>query len=278
LPPEGDEPSWHELNAAIRAQVASEVAPSPWWRTWRWLAPIGLLAAAATIALVVVRSSPSETPREQTALRDAGVVAPIAQDEPPREPAPAVWLDGEPVEIDDLDIDAIELPALRAYTLTEQLDLDEATAAKLFPALAKWDDELDKLLVARADIQRRLEATTKASKDIDKLIDEAVANQRALWDAEAQRLAQLRKILTPAQTARVLVVLPAMERKIQNQLRRAAQKRPAATGELPANPYEDRDAVKNPFDTARPKLEKQRARRRGGEFCDPFVSPHGCAK
>lgn len=167
--------------------------------------------------------------------------------------------------------------ALRAYTLTEQLDLDEATAAKLFPALAKWDDEFDKLLLARADIQRRLEATTKASKDIDKLIDEAVANQRALWDAEAQRLAQLRKILTPAQTARVLVVLPAMERKIQNQLRRAVQKRPAATGELPANPYEDRDAVKNPFDTPRPKLEKQRARG-SGEFCDPFVSPHGCAK
>ncbi len=29
--------------------------------------------------------------------------------------------------------------ALRAYTLTEQLELDEATAAKLFPALAKYD-------------------------------------------------------------------------------------------------------------------------------------------
>lgn len=111
LPPEGDEPSWHELNAAIRAQVASEVAPSPWWRSWRWLAPIGLLAATATIALMVVRSSSSETPPEQTALRDAGVVAPIAHEEPPRERAPAVWLDGEPVDIDAIDIDAIELPA-----------------------------------------------------------------------------------------------------------------------------------------------------------------------
>src|SRR5687768_9598813 len=49
--------------------------------------------------------------------------------------------------------------ALRAYTLTEQLQLDEATAAKLFPALQKYDDEFDKLLLARADIQRRLMAS-----------------------------------------------------------------------------------------------------------------------
>jgi hypothetical protein len=56
---------------------------------------------------------------------------------------------------------------------------------------------------------------------LDKLIDEAVANQRAFWDSQERRLGELRKILTPAQVARVLVVLPALERKIQNQLQRA---------------------------------------------------------
>jgi hypothetical protein len=45
--------------------------------------------------------------------------------------------------------------ALRAYTLTEELSLDEATAAKLFPMLAKYDDEFDKLLVARIDLEKR---------------------------------------------------------------------------------------------------------------------------
>ena len=48
--------------------------------------------------------------------------------------------------------------ALRAYTLTAELQLDEQTAAKLFPALKKFDDEFDKLLEQRMDIQRRLEA------------------------------------------------------------------------------------------------------------------------
>ena len=119
-----------------------------------------------------------------------------------------------------------KIRALRAYTLTEELALDEATAAKLFPLLGRYDDEFDKLLAARADLQKRLMNADqlKDPKQIDKLIDDAAANQRALWDTEAKRLTELRKILTPAQVAHVVVILPALERKIQNQLRRAARK------------------------------------------------------
>jgi hypothetical protein len=177
--------------------------------------------------------------------------------------------------------------ALRAYTLTEQLDLDEATAAKLFPALAKYDDEFDKLLVARADLQRRLAAagSLKDPAAIDRLVDEAVANQKALWTTEEQRLAQLRKILTPAQTARVLVVLPAMERKIQNQLKRAAHKKsaraPDSGGELANNPFgKSPGTVKNPYTEPRP-AQKQRAapaRPATSRPCDPFSQMKPCAK
>jgi hypothetical protein len=116
-----------------------------------------------------------------------------------------------------------KIRALRAYTLTEELSLDETTAGKLFPVLAKYDDVFDKLLQARAELERRIKEADaiKDPRAVDKLVDEAVANQRAFWDAEDKRLAELRKILTPAQTARLLVVLPALERKIQNQLQRA---------------------------------------------------------
>lgn len=181
--------------------------------------------------------------------------------------------------------------ALRAYTLTEQLELDEATAAKLFPALAKFDDEFDKLLHARADLQRRLNdaGSLKDAKAVDKLIDEAVANQRAIWDTEVKRLEQLRKILTPAQVARTLVVLPAMERKIQNQLRRVVQKKKARAGgggqggDLVEDPFDGdfdkeaddedllppgRKAAKRPAAPAQPAAKKKP--------CDPFTSVHGC--
>lgn len=117
-----------------------------------------------------------------------------------------------------------KIRAMRAYTLTDELDLDEKAATKLFPILARWDDVTDKLLQQRVDIMRRLTTATDP-RVLDRTIDEAVANQKAFWDLETKRLAELRKVLTPAQVARLMVVLPAFERKIQNQLRRALQRR-----------------------------------------------------
>ncbi len=163
--------------------------------------------------------------------------------------------------------------ALRAYTLTEELQLDEQTAGRLFPVLAKFDDELDKLLVQRADLQRRLEGSAQISdpKQLDKLIDDATANQRAMWETEEKRLAQLRKILTPAQTARLLVVLPAMERKIQHQLRRAMRK--AAVRGAPVDDDDDGgDLGVNPFG---PPAAKGRPAPRQ-PACDPFTDARGC--
>ena len=126
-----------------------------------------------------------------------------------------------------------KIRALRAYTLTEELALDEQTAARLFPVLARFDDETDKLLERRVDVQRRLRRADapRDGRAIERVIDEAVANQRGFWELEDRRLAELRKILTPAQTAKLLVVLPALERRIQRQLRKAiVSQRPAGQG------------------------------------------------
>lgn len=161
--------------------------------------------------------------------------------------------------------------ALRAYTLTEQLQLDEQTAGKLFPLLAKFDEEFDRLLQARLDLQRQLgnAGALRDPRAVDKLIDNAIANQRALWDTEDRRLAQLRKILTPAQTARVLIVLPAMERKIQNQLRKVVERqRQRSIGD-------DDDPL--PEENPRPRKNAGPASRvPANKVCDPFSSVHGC--
>jgi hypothetical protein len=122
--------------------------------------------------------------------------------------------------------------AMRAYTLTEELKLDPEIAGQLFPLLARYDDETDKLLEKRGEIQARLRRA-EALRDpraIDRLIDEAIANQRGFRELEDRRLTELRKILTPLQTAKLLVVLPDFERRIQNQLRKAIGQRPGAPG------------------------------------------------
>jgi Spy/CpxP family protein refolding chaperone len=148
------------------------------------------------------------------------LLAATASAQAPRGPAPAV---------DKREQVKKKIRAMRAFTLTDELSLDEKTAAKLFPILARWDDVTDKLLQQRVDIQRKLNSgQITDSKQLDKLIDDAVANQKAFWDLEDKRLAEMRKVLTPQQTARLLVVLPAFERKIQNQLRRAINRRAGA--------------------------------------------------
>jgi hypothetical protein len=147
-----------------------------------------------------------------------------------------------------------KIRALRAYTLTEELALDEATATRLFPALARYDDETDRLLQKRVDVQRRLRRADaiRDPRAIDRLIDEALANQRGFWDVEERRIAELRKILTPVQAAKVLVVLPALERKIQNQLRRAIVKQGSQPG--PGEDADD-DTQDDERDAPRPRRE-----------------------
>jgi hypothetical protein len=161
--------------------------------------------------------------------------------------------------------------------------------------LAKYDDEFDKLLVARVDLEKRLQdaGSQTDTKAVDKVINEATANQKALWDTEVKRIADLRKILTPQQVARTLVVLPKMERQIQNQLRKAAMAKQKAQQQGSSD--DDEDLV-DPFAGPRGPRGKKAGKKgkpadNGGDLsgnpyappngkvpCDPFGSLQGCKK
>jgi hypothetical protein len=173
-----------------------------------------------------------------------------------------------------------KIRAMRAYTLTEELALDEQTAGKLFPVLARSDDETDKLLEKRIDVQRRLRRvdTMRDPRAIDRLIDEAIAVQRDFRDLEDHRIAELRKILTPTQAAKLLVALPELERRIQNQLRRAITQRRA--GATPGAGAQDRDDDPEPDELPPPRRPRREPPRGGASSapgntppCDPTVAP-----
>ena len=155
-----------------------------------------------------------------------------------------------------------KIRAMRAYTLTEELVLDEQTAGKLFPVLARYDDETDKLLEKRVDVQRRLRHvdSLKDARSVERLIDEAVAIQRGFWDLEDRRVADLRKVLTPVQVAKLLVVLPALERKIQTQLRKAIVKRHTARSANDGNGDGDGDDDQEPDEVMPPSKPPLRRR------------------
>jgi hypothetical protein len=132
--------------------------------------------------------------------------------------------------------------SLRAYALTSELGLDERAGTRLWPILARYDDEIDKLVQQRVEVNRRLRDARQLRdpRALDRLVDDAIANQRAFWSLEERRLIELRRILPPLQVAQLLVVLPAFERKIQSQLRRAIVRRGPAARQVPRARRADR--------------------------------------
>ncbi len=122
---------------------------------------------------------------------------------------------------------------MRALILAEELQLDEATAAKLAPTLNRFDDEMAKLLSERQSLRAELHDALEASDDkrLVTAVDRLVANQDARWGTERKRFADLRKVLTARQAAQLLDVLPEIDRRIMKGLRpRLAPRRPSGRG------------------------------------------------
>jgi len=105
--------------------------------------------------------------------------------------------------------------ALRAWKIVEALKLDEATSARLFPILSRYDEREMAIAAERHVIMRDLrEATEAAHPDDARLtatLNKLLANraaQRALHD---DRIKDVRKVLTPVQQAKLVLLLPRME-------------------------------------------------------------------
>lgn len=119
--------------------------------------------------------------------------------------------------------------ALRAWKLTEALDLDEATAARLFPILNRYDAEFATAMRESRKLRRQIRKMSRAggakvttsAEDDRRLLDRLVASQRKLWDLQEARFRDVRKVLTAKQAATIFVVLPELDRRIHKQVRRA---------------------------------------------------------
>lgn len=106
--------------------------------------------------------------------------------------------------------------ALRAFRIVDALKLDEATSGRLFPILSRYDDREVQIATERHQVMRDLHADAEAphpdearlNADLNRVL--AVrAKQRALED---DRIRDVRKVLTPVQQARLVLLLPRLER------------------------------------------------------------------
>lgn len=147
----------------------------------------------------------------------------------------------------------------RAVIVVDGLGVDEQTANKLIDLVSRYDSELDKLEHTRSDLRRRLvTARHDAPKDVNRLLDDALANQRAIVTAEERLVTRVRQIVSAQQTAQLLVLLAATEPS------HVEEPPPAAIAENPrTRSGYDPDSLFPPGSSARPA-------------CDPFAMMHRC--
>lgn len=163
---------------------------------------------------------------------------------------------------------------MRAWYLTEQLALDEATSARLFPVLVRFDDRIDELHQRGVQLRRALRREMAAARPnpaaLDRMVNGLLAHYEDVYRVQRERFAAVRRVVTPAQSAKLLLVLPRIDDAIRRQIQRAmGGARKGARGKEAG----DADDLDEPFPFQR---RKNRARRRGAQdgaeppFADPF--------
>ncbi len=124
---------------------------------------------------------------------------------------------------------------VRMYSLTEALDLDEATAAKLFPYLRKHDATLESLQQNKHKSHRALREMVKNDTFDGEAADRhfAVILEADIEIAKTERLQLegLKGILSTEQRVKFVTAKPSFERKIREIMREERQRRRDKRGE-----------------------------------------------
>ncbi len=119
-----------------------------------------------------------------------------------------------------------QMRAMRMWKLTEELKLDQATAAKVFPLLAQYDEQ-DSGHLARErgeiahEVQDQVRRRPARRPPAAALIDRLLANQVKRNALDEERFKALRPALTPLQQAKLLLLLPRIEDDFRHRIREA---------------------------------------------------------
>ena len=114
---------------------------------------------------------------------------------------------------------------MRMWKLTEELKLDQATAAKVFPVLAQYDEKGKAISKERWELARDVQDQVDGGKldeaKLRRLIDQLQANQAKRNALDEERFKALKSALTPLQQAKLLLLLPRIEDDFRHRIREA---------------------------------------------------------
>jgi len=114
---------------------------------------------------------------------------------------------------------------MRMWKLTEALSLDEATAQRFFPILNKFDEKVAPLHRQQGEIIMRLRAEIESGRPdpvrLSKGIDDLLGLRKQVAALEDERIREVRRVLSPTQQAKLVLLLPKIERELRRSVRRA---------------------------------------------------------
>lgn len=130
-----------------------------------------------------------------------------------------------------------KIRTLRLAALIDVLDLDEAGVARVMPVLNRSYDQIGDVTrdsgTARRELRALLASDRPDDAQINKLVERLTANKVKVDQLEAAMLVEVRKLLTAKQMGRLVVSLPEINHRIQQQIRRAAHPSSPPTGPDP---------------------------------------------
>ncbi len=118
-----------------------------------------------------------------------------------------------------------QLRTYRMWKITEELKLDQATAARLFPIFARYDEQ--SMDVGRQwgetyrDLKLALEAQKPDNARLETLMDRFVALRARRGTLEVDRSVAVRKVLTPVQSAKLIMLLPRIDDSFRHRIHEA---------------------------------------------------------
>jgi hypothetical protein len=148
-----------------------------------------------------------------------------ARAEGPRPVAPAAERKVDKERLREQIMD--KLRAERMWKLTEALKLDEVTAARLFPLLAKFDDTERAIAKERGPLARELrdtlDAPTPDGNRVSGLVDRLIEIRKRRQALEIEKLSAVRKVLSPTQMGKLLLLAPKIDEGFRDRIRQAVQ-------------------------------------------------------
>ena len=161
---------------------------------------------------------------------------------------PLLMADDEMPRERDLTRVRKKVEALRAWQLTEVLNLDEETSSRLFPAMRQTDQERWKIEARNRELVREMSRSLEQSKPdpqrMDEILDELQSNRRELILVEQRHIERVRQILSPEDTARYLMFQIRFQREIKRKAAQAFRDRRQQDGDTDRrnrDRYDDRD-------------------------------------